>query len=302
MTLTRRELPNHVGAMLVIDAHAHVWTQDHASYPFRPLDGLPAPQDERTPANLDADSASGPADGVLLIQPRVYGYDHTYLYDAATTMSGRGRIMPLIDPTRPDAVATLRQHARSSMAAGFRVVALDQFSADRLWSSAAHLLWATGEELGLPVGVLIGPNQLPLVAQVASSHPQLTIVIDHLARCDSRQLAESTSPLCDLIERPNVYVKVSAIDALSHTCFPHRDMWPLVQAVYTAGGAAKLLWGSDWPHNMVHGAYGNSRAAIEQALAHAPDADLDAIFAATAAQLFGFDINATTAGVTDGDT
>jgi L-fuconolactonase len=286
----------------VIDAHAHVWTQDRVRYPFGPLDGLPPPHDVRTPNEFDTDSADESVAGVLLIQPRIYGYDHSYVYQAAAAMSGRARVMPLIDASRPDAPAILHRHARSAMTAGFRVIALGPLSTEWLDSQGAQWLWKAGAELNLPAGFLVEPNQLPLVRQIADAHPQLNVVIDHLARCHGQQLAAWTTALCTLIELPNVYVKISAIGTLSRNAFPHRDMWPLVDALYCAAGARKLLWGSDWPHNMVTGSYGSSRAAVAQALAGAPDADHDAIFRCTAAHLFGFDVNTTTAGVARGDT
>jgi len=288
--------------LAVIDAHAHVWTQDRARYPFGPLKGLSAPRDVRTPAQFEDDCGDEPVAGVLLIQPRVYGYDHTYVYDAATKMSRCARVMPLIDAANSYAPSALRGHARSSMTAGFRVIALGPDSAEWLCSSVARRLWEVGAELNLPVGFLIDPNQLRVVEQVAEAHPKLDIVIDHLARCVARDRDVYGSSLCALIERPNVYVKISAIDTLSRSCFPHRDMWPLVHALYNVAGARKLLWGSDWPHNMVDGAYRNSRAAVGQALFDAPESDLEAIFGTTAARLFGFDMDITMAGATDDDT
>jgi L-fuconolactonase len=288
--------------MAVIDAHAHVWSQDLARYPFAPLDGLPAPRDVRSIAELAADSAGAPIDGVLLIQPRVYGHDHRYVYAAAQTLPGRARVMPLIDVAGPTPAATLSQHARNPATAGLRVIALGGTNADRLSSAAANRLWEAGEQRGLPVGFLIDPCWLPLVEQVAEFHPGLIVIIDHLARCNSRQQPAWTGRLCAVAERPNVYVKISAIGALSMDPFPHRDMWPLLQSVYTAAGAARLLWGSDWPHTMAFGGYARSREAISQALAPAPPADLDAIFGTTAAHLFGFDMDTTMAGETDGNT
>jgi len=284
----------------VIDAHAHVWTQDRVRYPFEPLDDLPTPQDLRTPAEFDADSADESVAGVLLIQPRIYGYDHSYVYQAAASMSGRARVMPLIDASRPDAATILLRHVRSPLTAGFRVIALGTHNAEWFGWSGAQRLWEVGARLNLPVGFLVDPNQLPLVRQVAEAHPQLNVIVDHLARCNGQE--REAPALCSLIELPNVYVKISAIDALSRNAFPHRDMWPLVHGLYGAAGARKLLWGSDWPHNMVTGSYGSSRAAVAQALARAPDADHDAIFHTTAAHLFGFDVNTTTAGAAHGGT
>lgn len=286
----------------VIDAHVHLWTQDAARYPFRPIDGVAVPEDVRSPIEWDSDTADELVESVLLIQPRVYGYDHTYVYTAAESMAGHARVMPLIDACRPDAATTLGRRAQSSLTAAFRVIALGPVDADWLSSSSAHQLWETGEELDLPVGLLVDPNQLPLVTEVAESHPRLNIVIDHLARCDSRQHAEFMARLCGLVQRPNTYVKLSALGALSHTGFPHDDMWSLVQSVYNAGGAHKLLWGSDWPHNTAYGGYADSRDVIDHALDQATPVELDAIFRTTAAGLFGFYKNTTTAGVTNGGT
>lgn len=271
----------------VIDAHVHVWSQDLLRYPFGPHDGLTAPTEARTAEDFLADAADADVREVLLIQPRVYGYDHAYLFDAAAGLSGHARVMPMVNVTRPQSADELRRLATHERTAAFRVVALGAPPANWLCSPEAHQLWEAAAQLDLPVGMLVDPHQLPLVAQVAASHPDLTVVVDHMGRCIPTLAPEFAPYLFGLAAHPNVHVKISAVDSLSTAEFPHPDMWALIAGVYREFGASRLLWGSDWPHVRLPGTYGLSCTAIGQALAGTSERDFDAIFSTTARRLFG---------------
>jgi len=149
-------------------------------------------------------------------------------------------------------------------------------------------VWETATQLGLPVGLLIDPPQIPLVGAIAVAHPDLVIVIDHLARCRPSLQADWAGPLLELATNDHIYVKLSALDALSEQAFPFSDMWPLVTRVYNEYGANRLLWGSDWPHSRDHGSYGAAATAMRMALEDIAVSEMDAIMSFTAARLFGF--------------
>ena len=90
--------------------------------------------------------------------------------------------MPLLNPTRQTSVAELRRLASEQLTAGIRISALGAEPAKWLSWPESNAVWDAATELELPVGLLIDPPQLPLVATIATSYPDLTIVIDHLAR------------------------------------------------------------------------------------------------------------------------
>ncbi len=276
-----------------VDAHVHVWGQDVTRFPFMPLDGLPSPP--ATSASVEeffAPTAPGglrPANA-LLIQPRVYGFDHAYLFDSARRVPGRVRVMPLLNPTRQTSVAELRRLASEQLTAGIRISALGAEPAKWLSWPESNAVWDAATELELPVGLLIDPPQLPLVATIATSYPDLTIVIDHLARCTPALYADWAGPLLELAGHDRVHVKLSAIDALSGKPFPFSDMWPLMKQLHSEYGADRLLWGSDWPHCEESGRYGTPMLAIKMALEAASDGEVDAIMALTATRLFGLDV------------
>ncbi len=284
----------------LIDAHVHVWSQDRLRYPFGPHDGLSAPNDGFTIDDLLADAVDAEPQAVLLIQPRVYGYDHAYLFDAAAALPGNVRVAPLVNVTRPHSTEDLRRLAAHERTAAFRVIALEGPPADWLCSQGAHHVWEAAAHLDLPVGMLVDPPQLRYVAHVAATHPGLSVIVDHLGRITPSLQLTFAPWLRDMAIHPNVYVKVSAVESLSQEPFPYTDMWALIAAAYDEFGASRLLWGSDWPHTRPGGSYGHSRAAVRLALAAAPRRDLDAIFTTTAARLFGFG-SADIPGVNDGN-
>lgn len=272
----------------MIDSHVHVWSQDTLRYPFGPHDTLPAPGTTFSASEFLDDAKGCDVHGFLLIQPRIYGYDHAHIFDVAAKLEGRALVMPLINVNRSSSVTELREVARKELTAAVRVIALGEQPAEWLCSPQASRVWATASELHLPVGLLIDPPQLPLVNLMAETHPGLTIVIDHMGRCAPGLQEQWGDALLGLGRYPNVYVKLSAIGALSKVAFPYVDMWSLIGSLYETYGPSRLLWGSDWPHARNYGRYDCSHTAVQQALSGISGVDRLAIFGGTAAQIFRF--------------
>ncbi len=272
----------------VIDAHVHVWSDDILRYPFCPHDGLSHPAEEATINDFYASAADANFIDVVLIQPRVYGFDHAYVYDVAAALRGHARVVPSVNVRRDRATKELRELAADPLTAAFRVVALGDVPADWLSWPSAHQAWETAAELDLPVDMLIDACQIPLVEQVAAAHPDLTIIIDHMARCTPTFQPEYAPPLYHLAKHSNIYMKLSAVDRLSEGEFPFKDMWNLMAGLYREYGPSRLLWGSDWPHLQGAVTYRQSSVPIREALPNASEHDIDALFTKTAASLFGF--------------
>ena len=273
----------------VLDAHVHVWGSDELRYPFAPHDRLEPPTQARQLVDFFNDSGRLSVARALLIQPRVYGYDHAFLYQSARTAHGRLRVVPLINVLRPSSIAEIRAHAADPLTAGFRVIALGTQAAEWLDSPPAHTVWAELEALRLPVGFLIDPPQLLLLERIASSHRDLTVVIDHMARLRPEMVPEWSQALRRLAELSNVVVKLSAIGGLSRQDYPYLDMRPLQRLLSLAFDSSRLLWGSDWPHVPAHQGYRDGLMAIREGMTGMTDTEARNIFALTAARVFAFD-------------
>jgi predicted TIM-barrel fold metal-dependent hydrolase len=93
------------------------------------------------------------------------------------------------------------------------------------------------------------PGSVPKVNAIATKHPGLRIVIDHLAMHgtakDSAAFAELPQVLA-LAKHPNVAVKASALPCFSSEPYPFRGLHPYIRQVYDAFGPQRTFWGTDW--------------------------------------------------------
>lgn len=269
----------------IVDAHVHVWSSNTLEYPFGPHDGLPVPAESATIERFFASpGTSGRA--AILIQPRVYGYDHAYLYECAESLAHHVRVFPSVGVLRRGAIQELNRLAAHPLTAGFRVVALGDNPREWLAGQMAHLVWEAATSLDIPVGLLVDAQQLELVDRIASDHPDLVVIVDHMGRCDPHLQDQFGATLLGLARRSNVYVKLSAIDSLSKEEYPFADMWSLVRSLFDSFGPFRLLWGSDWPHVRSGVAYERCHMPIREALSAASDLDMESIFKDTAHRLF----------------
>lgn len=110
-------------------------------------------------------------------------------------------------------------------------------------------------ERSLALDVLVGPDQLPAVAQLAARIPQLRIVIDHCAnvRVDGKTPPSAwRTGLEGVAAHPNVFMKVSGLvegtgrtdgTAPSDTAF----YAPTLDGVWECFGPKRVIYGSNWP-------------------------------------------------------
>ncbi len=284
--LMRGQTPDKVISRL--DAHVHVWSDDEAAYPFGPHDGVPRPAEPFTMTQLaSAMDATGVAHA-LAIQPRLYGYDHAYLFEAASSLAGRLRVMPLINSVRPCNVEAMDALADHAVVAGFRVVTLGREPVELLLGEQAHRLWARMVSRVLPVGLLIEPQHLAAVATLADREPDLRIVVDHCGNIGAGAWRRWGPVLLALSRYTNVYVKISALGHLSDDPAPYDDMHAHVLELIRSFGAARLLWGSDWPHAYGYGHYEDSPGAVAAILHAASTSDRNRVLSETARSLFAF--------------
>jgi L-fuconolactonase len=98
------------------------------------------------------------------------------------------------------------------------------------------------------VFVLATPDQLSAVVDLASTWPELSIVVDHMAAPEP--VDPATGPwttLQRLAERPNVAVKVSSIPRASREGWPYRDCHDHLRSLLEWFGPERLMRGSDYP-------------------------------------------------------
>jgi L-fuconolactonase len=160
--------------------------------------------------------------------------------------------------------------------------------------------WLTRPEVGGSLAVLaerrltfdvvaVFPDHLSLVPDVADRHPDLTLVIDHLAKPPYRAAGwdEWVAQLRAAAERPNVVGKVSGLDTAAGPGWTVTELAPAVDVALEAFGPARLMFGSDWPVCRSVSTYRDVVAAAATWVASLSPDEQAAVTSGTARRVYG---------------
>jgi predicted TIM-barrel fold metal-dependent hydrolase len=272
----------------LIDAHAHVWTDDLDHYrlasEFTPSDMIPraAPPDA-----ILADARLSGVDRAVLVQMSYYGCDNSYMLDVIRCFGGVFRGIAVVDShgNRPD--EEMRRLARRGIR-GFRIYAEGKSDASYLASGALDRMFECGQRERLALCLLLLPEGLDAVRKCCERFPETPVIIDHLGQVgvSGEIITHDAQQLCALSIYPEVKVKISAFYALGAKRPPHDDLVPLIRQVYYAFGPKRLMWGSDWPFQVAQETYEDSISLIRDHLNFLSCEDKDWILRKTAEATF----------------
>ena len=232
-------------APLIIDCHAHVYSEDEKSYPpmekpYRP------PAGKGTVAHLRQEMTGAGVRYAMAVHTfTFYRFDNRFVADASRdnrdVMSG----VVLLNADDPDSPRVLERYAK-----GFNIRGLRSIPAQsgRLDDPGVDALWSACEKLGVVVCVLINRDKRDELETLAARHPKLPIVIDH---CLNLAAGENYEPILGdmlaLAKIPNLHAKLSYLVTGSAEEYPFRDMHASCRKIIAAFGPERCVWGSDFP-------------------------------------------------------
>lgn len=281
-------------AAAVVDAHAHVFPALSARYPRDVHELFPARRSAEVESFLPAMEAAGVDQAVLV---PVSAHDH-YVAECVRLHPGSFAAIGVADGDDRD---TYPRRAELSGIRGLRVHHLGDPALPVEQLPALALLGALAEA-GHVLSFYAASDQLPLLERMLAELPGLCVVLNHLGfpkpddyRVDphGRPTIESVLPPPSLqaVERlaayPGVHVMFSGEYAFSHEPYPHPDLSPVVERLYDAYGAARMLWASDYPWIAEEPGYAPQLALVDSYLPGLSAADRAAILGANAQRLYG---------------
>jgi len=234
---------------LVIDTHLEVWTLD-PKFPFHhPEHPESKPDIGATIENeVDVMRDFGLRYAVL-INPRYYGWDNSYISYSRRKYPGKFVAHGLINPEDPRVVDRLRYWVNKHGFQGMRFSPLYHPNSTWLNSKAHYPLWREAERLGAVFNFYILPHQMPMLEDMAGRFSGVKVVVDHLGEPDLR----GPDPWADfrkmfrLKKFTQVWISASEPYEISLEAFPYRDTWPFFKAVYQEFGGKQLIWGTGYP-------------------------------------------------------
>jgi predicted TIM-barrel fold metal-dependent hydrolase len=274
--------------MTIIDSHVHVWTHDPA-YPWAPETTEPPP-DEATPEMLLEAMAAHGVERTVLVQVIYYRWDNRYTAHALKTYPGKFMAVCRVNPEDPAAPDHLGYWTEEQGFHGVRLSPAVDASGDWFTGPLMDPLFRRATDLGVPMLILTRPPRLPDLAALLERHSDLDVVIDHMADVTLDDRA-SIRNLLDLARYPRLHVKVSHTWSISKQDYPWRDAQELVERVYQAYGARRLMWGTDWPmcvrRNVArHTTYGRTLSVVRDEMGFLTPEDREWVLGKTALKLW----------------
>jgi predicted TIM-barrel fold metal-dependent hydrolase len=239
---------------LIIDTHVHLFSSDPQRFPFSvnaPYRPAPAPLEPYL-----AFVRESKIDHVVLVHPEPYQDDHSYLEYCFAHESRKGLFKGtcLFDPVASETPAHMEALVKRNPG---RIVALRIHEVGAPGSAPTHSgtitnrdmhdpamsrTWAKAQELGLAIQMHFLPYHAPQIGKLASRHPGIPVILDHLGRAGMGTPEEYDQVLA-LAKLPRTYMKISGLSYSSKEKAPFRDVRPLVMRAHEAFGPDRLLWG-----------------------------------------------------------
>jgi L-fuconolactonase len=272
---------------VIVYSHHHFWEPSRREYPWMG-DELAPIRRPFGPAELAPLLAAEGVDRTVLVQT-ISSLDETreFLATAAGTdfIAGVVGWLDLTDPSVGDTVAELRAGAGGNFLAGIRHQVHDE--PDPRWLLRANVrrgIEAVGDA-GLVYDLLVKTRELPAAVELATSLPDQTFVLDHIAKpriAAGPRDPEWEAAIAPIAECKNVFCKVSGmVTEADWTTWTPEQLEPYVARVLDWFGPERCMFGSDWPVCLLASDYARVVRTMRAIVGESDD-----VFGATATRVY----------------
>lgn len=238
------------GQPMIIDTHTHFYD------PTRPK-GVPWPDPNDKilyrrvlPADYKALAVPQGVSGTIVIEASEWVEDNQWILDLAVKEPFIVGFVGNLQPGSEDFGSNLERFSANPLFRGIRPrgTNIGNFEKANFLADIERLA-----DKDLEIDLLIGQEELPGVAFLASKIPELRIVINHVAsvRIDGKSPDPLwTNGMQKAAEYPNVYCKVSGLVESAQESPAPDDVGyyiPTLDVLWEAFGEDRLVYGSNWP-------------------------------------------------------
>jgi predicted TIM-barrel fold metal-dependent hydrolase len=292
--------------MKVVDPHIHLWNLERLHYPwladpkvsFHGDNRLLAKTHEITEFMADAEGVE-----VLAVVHVDAGHDpgnplaETKWLQALADAGGFPQgIVAYADLSRPDIDSLLAAHAAHRNVRGIRQIL--NVHADPFFDYVGrHFMrehpWCKGfgllKKYGLSFDLQIYPTQMAEAAQLARSHPETTLILNHTGMFVDRNSVAGwrqwREGMRGLATCPNVMVKISGLGMVDHH-WTVESIRPYVLETIDAFGVERCMFASNFTVDRLHGSYRAVWQAFADATAGSSEAEHAALFRDNAMRVY----------------
>jgi len=273
--------------MIRIDAHQHFWRLAARAGAWPPPQ-LTAIYRDFYPEDLGALLHRHGVAATVLVQSMPNEADTHFMLDLSDRYSFIGAVVGWTDLKAPDAPQRIAALAAHPKLRGLRPMLQDldddHWIADPSLGPAA----AAMQRHGLSFDALVLPRHLPALLEFARSYPQLSIVIDHLAKPVMKDGPDASwlEDMARLAAQPQVHCKLSGMVTEAGPGWTVDQLRPYARYILEVFGPERVMWGSDWPVLNLAADYGAWFDATGDLLAHLDEAQRQAVLGLNAQRFY----------------
>ena len=271
-----------------IDAHHHFWKFKPEEYGWIRAD-MAALRKDYLPADLEREMKAAGINGTMPVQARMSLEETGWLLELAERHDFIKGVVGWAPLTEAGIGATLEGLAANRKLRAVRHVLHDE--ADEYYMLREDFNRGISElkRFNLAYDILIFERHLPQTLQFVDRHPNQVFVVDHLAKPRVRD--GSMSPwlenMRELARRAHVYCKVSGLATeADHALWTKEQLEPYIEAVLSAFGAERVLFGTDWPVCNLAIGYGAWVEIVTGAISRLSEREQERIWSATAREAY----------------
>src|SRR5690242_17332891 len=236
---------------LIIDTHLEVWTFN-PKFPFHHPE---RPDLKRVPveAPIENEVSEMREFGLkyaVLINPRFYGWDNSYISDSLHRYPDLFVAHGLLNPHDADPAGRLRYWVKEHGFQGMRFSPIYHPQSTWLNSKDLYPLWREAERLGAVFNFYILPQQMPMLEDMAGRFPGVKIVVDHAGKPDlkAKDCWPEFRKMFRLKKFSQVWISNSEPYEMSELkVYPYEDTLPFYKAIYEEFGGRQIIWGTGYP-------------------------------------------------------
>jgi L-fuconolactonase len=270
-----------------IDAHQHFWDLATGWYAWPTAAEGPIFR-SFGPADLEPELGAAGIGRTVIVQAIDTLADTDAMLavaDASSFVAGVVGWVPLTDVHAAEAAL----EARAGRLNGIRHLVHREADPEWLLRPEVQPGLALLADRGLPFDVVaVFPDHLWLVPAIAAQHPDLVIVIDHLAKPPYRADGWDrwVADLRAAAASPRVFAKVSGLDTAAGDGWTPDELRPALDVALEAFGPDRLLFGSDWPVCRLVSSYADVVRATESLIGGLSAGEQARIMGGTATEVY----------------
>ncbi|GAA1496605.1 amidohydrolase family protein [Paeniglutamicibacter kerguelensis] len=274
-----------------LDAHLHLWQiGDPGAYPWLTPD-LGELYADFTPSMAEAELADSAVDGAILVQAADTLADTEFMLGVAAEYDWVLGVVGWVDLCAPQSLEDQLESWRGSGPfCGVRHLVHDDPRADFLErpdvSASLELLAKHDIPLDIPDAF---PRHLDQALRVAARHPDLRIVVDHLAKpplgSSDGAFAAWRDSFTRLAQLPQVFTKLSGL-RIPHAGYDVSKLRPAFDVALEAFGPGRMMYGGDWPMTVPAGGYAPTLRVFETLVGTLAVAEQESLWAGTARRVY----------------